>query len=172
MSETENNNPPSAPPVNLRSIYLYKIIQGHKIKWQIKVNNEMVIIDEGPANVAQFNNILAGKVEPPTNVAGEVTKTYSLTPTDNYKKVLDARGIKYNTTANGQIMVQEVPYKEKMIMQFFDMDAPPPTGDGVDALRAKYRQEIEEAGGTAGCTGCKLNSIQRKFRELLKDKFN
>ena len=174
MSDTTNITEATIPPprLNLRSLFLYKMIQGHKIKWEIKVDDAMVIMEEGPANIQQLNTILSGQPAPPENVADRITKTLPITPADNYRRVLDERGIKYSTAENGQIIVNEIPHKEKMIMQFFDLNSPAPDGDGVSELREKYKEEIEQAGGTAGCTGCKLNSIQRKYRELVKDKFN
>lgn len=170
MSDTPNTaeSAPQAP--NLRSLFLYKIIQGHKIKWEIKVDSQMVIVEEGPANMFQFNTIMVPQAAAAENVAEEAAKIHTGSHIDKYKAILDSRGIKYSVNENGQIIVSDVPVAEKKTMQFFDLSMPAPDGEGVAALREKYKNEIDEAGGVDGCTACKMNAIQRKYRELLKDK--
>jgi hypothetical protein len=173
MSETTTTTtaaPEVLPPQHLRSIFFYRIVQGHKVKWEFKVDNQMVIVEEGPAVLHQFNSAVVGQLPEPVNVGEEVSNRYKVSPMDNYRRILDERGIKYTTSERGQIIVSDVPVKEKMTMQFFDLNAPAPAGDGIAELREKYKNEIEEAGGTAGCSSCKLNTIQRKYREILKAK--
>jgi hypothetical protein len=173
MSETTTTTPAPETPQrqHLRSLFFYKIIQGHKIKWEFKIDNQLVIIEEGPAVMHQFNSAMAGQAPLSENVGAEAAKIFPAAQMDNYKRILDERGIKYTTSERGQIIVSDVPAREKMIMQFFDLNMPLPAGDGIEELREKYKNEIEEAGGTAGCSGCKLNSIQRKYREILQAKF-
>jgi hypothetical protein len=173
MSETTTTTthaPEVLPQQHLRSIFFYKIIQGHKIKWELKIDNQMVIVEEGPAVLHQFNSAIVGQPPVPVNVGEEAAKIFPVSPMDNYRRILDERGIKYTTSERGQIIVSDVPVKEKMTMQFFDLNAPAPAGDGIAELREKYKNEIEESGGTAGCSSCKLNTIQRKYREILKTK--
>lgn len=171
MSITYKQEKPNEP-VNIRSLYLYKYINGHKIKWRIRVDPEMVIIDEGPDSIHDLNNAVINAGKPlPENVGALVAAAATNNPVNNYKKVLDERGIKYDTNEAGQIIVKEIPTNEKLIMQFFDLSVSAPDYAGVPELREKYKEEIEAAGGTSGCTGCKLNGLQRKYRELLKGKF-
>lgn len=165
---TTTPEPATLPQKYFRSIFFYRIVQGQKIKWEIKVDDQMVVIEEGPAVLHQFNSAVVGQLNTPVNVGEEVSKRYQVSPMDNYKRILDERGIKYTTNENGQIIVSDVPTKEKMTMQFLDLNAPPPAGDGIAELREKYKNEVEEAGGTAGCSSCKLNTIHRKYREILK----
>lgn len=170
MSPTSNTAEPAPQSPNSRSLFLYKIIKGHKVKWEIKVDDQMVILEEGPANVLQLNTIMLGQAPATENVADEAAKIHFGSHIDRYKSILDSRGIKYVVNENGQIIVSDVPAAEKKMMQFFDLSSPAPDGEGVDVLREKYKNEIDEAGGVDGCTACKMNAIQRKYRELLKDK--
>jgi hypothetical protein len=169
MSDTPNTTESAPQAPNLRSLFLYKIIKGHKVKWEIKVDDQMVIVEEGPASALQFNTIMLPQASAAENVAKEAAKMHLGSHIDRYKSILDSRGIKYVVNENGQIIVNTVPAAEKNTMQFFDLSSPAPDGEGFAALREKYKNEIEEAGGLKGCTACKMNSIQRKYRELLKD---
>jgi hypothetical protein len=147
----------SAKP--LRKIFMYKMIQGNKVRWQFEVDSEMIIVSEGPA---ENQTPAAAAVAPgPKPVAMQPDAM------DKYKKVLEERGIKYSMTANGQIVVNEIPTQEKMIMQFFDLNTPCPEGLGWEDIRTKYKYEYDQAGGSA-CPACQLNTLQRKYREILK----
>lgn len=155
-------SPPNPPN---RHIYLYRMVQGHKVRWKFEVDHHMVIINEGPDD-RQAPEVQKSEVTPghkPVSV-----------PTDaltRYTSVLDERGIKYSITPQGQVIVNDIPANEKLIMQFFDLNAPEPSIPDVTAIRERYKQEYEQAGGAA-CPACQLNSLQRKYRQILKAKLN
>jgi hypothetical protein len=160
MSE---NTQAAVPTPKVRSIYMYRMVQGEKIRWKFEVDNQMVILSEGPADnqttEVQRNNAVPGP------------KIIDMAPNalDQYKKVLEERGIKYNTTSTGQVIIQDIPNKEKIIMQFFDLNAPCPDVPGLEDIRTRFKQEYDQAGGAA-CPSCQLNTLQRKYREILKYK--
>lgn len=149
------------PQQQLRSIYMFRMVQGNKVRWKFEVDNQMVIINEGPA-----------ETQPHTSANNDVALTprpVTVPPDamEQYKKVLEERGIKYSMTATGQVVINEIPNKEKIIMQFFDLNAPCPEVDGIKAIRDRYKEEYDQAGGAA-CPSCQLNTLQRKYREILK----
>jgi hypothetical protein len=159
MSEVQQTEPkPKA-----RVIYMYRMVQGNKVRWKFEVDSQMVILNEGPAE----NQSLAVQ----HNVSLPGSKPVDLQPDKmaQYKKVLEERGITYSTTATGQVIIQDIPSKEKIIMQFFDLNAPCPDVAGLEDIREKFKQEYEKAGGAA-CPSCQLNTLQRKYREILKHK--
>jgi hypothetical protein len=144
-------------PKNLKKIYMYKMIQGNKVRWKFEVDSDMVIVSEGPAEI-QASNI-------PPAAPGPKPVTMQPDAMAQYKRVLEERGIKYSMTEGGQIVVNEIPTTEKTIMQFFDLNAPCP--DGLADVRDRYKYEYDQAGGAA-CPACQLNGLQRKYREILK----
>jgi len=157
MSDTPQ--PQTAP---LRSIYMYRMVQETKIRWKFEVDNQMVIVREGPAEIqepaAQKSAFLPGS---------HTVNNVPPNAMDQYKKVLDERGIKYSMTEAGQVVINSIPTAEKTIMQFLDLNAPCP--EGFEAIRAQFKKEYEQAGGAA-CPACQLNTLQRKYREILKSK--
>lgn len=148
---------------NLRNIYMYRIIQGNKVRWKFEVDNQMVIVKEGPAEIQETS------VQKSDVVPGPRPLPIPKNATDQYKKILEERGIKYSMTESGQVVINEIPKKEKIIMQFFDLNAPCPAIDDLEAIRDRYKQEYNQAGGAA-CPSCQLNTLQRKYREILKTK--
>ena len=164
MSTSTESTPPPAPPP-IRNIYMYRMVQGNKVRWKFEVDNQMVIINEGPAEVQE------PAVQQSTAVPGPKPVSVPPDALAQYKKILEERGIKYSMTPNGQVIVNEIPDKEKMIMQFFDLNAPAPDVPGIEQIRERYKQEYEQAGGAA-CPSCQLNTLQRKYREILKAKIN
>lgn len=160
MSDT-----PQDKPQALRSIYMYRMVQGNKVRWKFEVDNQMVIVSEGPAeqqDTAAQNSAV---------VAGPRPVTIPPNAIDQYRKVLDERGIKYSMTETGQVVINDIPNKEKIIMQFFDLSVPCPTGYELEPIREKFKQEYEQAGGAA-CPSCQLNTLQRKYREILNAKIS
>ena len=157
---------PATPVVPaVRNIFMYRMVQGNKVRWKFEVDNQMVIINEGPADnqdpAVQQANVVPG----PRPVA---------VPPDamtQYKKILEERGIKYSMTPAGQVIVNEIPKEETLIMQFFELDKPAPDIQGIEPIRERYKQEYEQAGGAA-CPACQLNTIQRKYREILRARIN
>jgi hypothetical protein len=152
---------PQTKSAPLKSIYMYRMVQGNKIRWKFEVDNQMVIVSEGPADVQ----------EPATHKNTPLTgvRPVSVPPNamEHYKKVLDERGIKYSMTEAGQVVINDIPSSEKTIMQFLDLNAPCPIG--LEAIRAQFKTEYDQAGGAA-CPACQLNTLQRKYREILKAK--
>ena len=152
---------PAVPAI--RNIYMYRMVQGNKVRWKFEVDTQMVIIREGPADTQEAavrqNNVVPGP-QPVSMPPDAMTQ---------YKKILEERGIKYSITPTGQVIVNEIPSSEQMIMQFFDLDKPAPAIEGIEPIRERYKQELDQAGGAA-CTACQLNALQRKYREILKAK--
>ncbi len=145
----------------LRSIYMYRMVQETKVRWKFEVDNQMVIVREGPAEMQ----------EPATRKGASLPGPHAVNvppnAIDQYKKVLDERGIKYSMTETGQVVINTIPNSEKTIMQFLDLNAPCP--EGFEAIREQFKKEYEQAGGAA-CPSCQLNTLQRKYREILKSK--
>jgi hypothetical protein len=150
-------------PQALRAIYMYRMIQGNKVRWKFEVDNQMIIVNEGPAEVQEPS------VQKSDAVPGPRPITVPPDAVAQYKKILEERGIKYSMTTAGQVVINEIPNKEKVIMQFFDLNAPCPEGLGLEPVRERYKQEYDQAGGAA-CPACQLNTLQRKYREILKEK--
>lgn len=142
-----------------RSIYLFKVISGEKIRWKIEIDLDMVIVSEGPA---EFQG-----PKPQTTVITPAEAKAKRDSIDAYRAVLDERGIKYSISESGQVLVESVPMVEKIIMQFFDLNQECPEKEGMAAIRAQYKNEYETLGGSA-CPACQLNTLQRKYREILK----
>jgi len=159
MSETQQTE----PKPRARIIYMYRMVQGNKVRWKFEVDNQMVILNEGPAENQPT------EIQQNTSIPGP--KPVDLQPDAmmQYKKVLEERGITYSTTSTGQVIIQDIPAKEKIIMQFFDLNAPCPDVPGLEDIRNRYKQEYDQAGGAA-CPSCQLNTLQRKYREILKAK--
>ena len=149
------------PKQQLRSIYMFRMVQGNKIRWKFEVDNQMVIINEGPAEVQST------AVQQSESAALPRPATVAPDAIDQYKKVLEERGIKYSMTTAGQVVINEIPPTEKIIMQFFDLNVPCPEVPGLEDIRNRYKQEYDQAGGAA-CPSCQLNTLQRKYREILK----
>lgn len=145
-----------------RKIYMNRIIQGRKVKWEFVVDHEFTIIREAPVDLSQ-----QPVVHPPNAQAIAAVNAEKLA---KYRQSLDERGIKYTVTADNQIVINEVPQRENHISQFFDLNAPCPDYPGMESVRENYRLEIEQAGGAA-CPACQLNAIQRKYRQVLHTKF-
>lgn len=161
---TQLEKPQSAPATPaIRNIYMYRMVEGNKIRWKFQVDPHMTIVSEGPAenqdSIAQQSNVVPSPINANPDALAQ------------YRKVLEERGIKYSVTPNGQVVVNEIPTSEKMIMQFFDLLAPDPAIPDVGPIRERYRQEYEQAGGAA-CPSCQLNGLQRKYREILKAKID
>lgn len=150
-----NTEPPTMQPT-LRSIFMYRRINGTLVRWKFEVDNQMLIYREGPAD--------------PTAMVG--TSNATDTPQrrhdhalEGHKRNLDARGIKYVINEAGQIVVTHVPAKEKFITEFLDIKRE--SVDNITTplldLRTKYLAEVNASGGAA-CPGCMLSGIQRKYR--------
>lgn len=154
---------PPHKPQTLRSIYMYRMIQGNKVRWKFEVDSQMVIINEGPTE-SQEPAVRKSDVTP-----GPRPVSVPKDSVDQYKKILEERGIKYSMTASGQVVINEIPNKEKVIMQFFDLNAACPEGLGLETVRDRYKQEYDQAGGAA-CPACQLNTLQRKYRAILQEK--
>jgi hypothetical protein len=155
---SENTNPVEvAQPT--RSLYFFKVINGNRVRWKLDVDRQMTIISEGPAENRPI----------PQQVAPEVGQIPPAAHLDNYKRMLDARGIKYTVNEQGQIAINDIPEKEKAIMQFFNLHDACPEGEGIAEIREQYKKEFEAIGGQ-GCSSCQLNGLQRKYREILKNK--
>lgn len=151
------------PKQQLRSIYMFRMVQGNKVRWKFEVDNQMVIVNEGPAEIQST------AVQQSETAAIPRPATIPPDAIDQYKKVLEERGIKYSMTTAGQVVINEIPPVEKIIMQFFDLNAPCPEVPGLEDIRNRYKQEYDQAGGAA-CPSCQLNTLQRKYREILKAK--
>lgn len=149
----------------LRSIYMYRMVQGNKVRWKFEVDNQMVIVSEGPAEQQDAATQNSGAV------AGQRPITVAPNAIDQYKKVLEERGIKYSMTEAGQVVINDIPNKERIIMQFFDLNVPCPVGLDLEPIRERFKQEYEQAGGAA-CPSCQLNTLQRKYREILQAKIS
>lgn len=163
-TQLENPEPlPAAPMMALRSIYMYRMVDGNKIRWKFQVDPHMVIVSEGPAETqdaaAQKSNVVPSPISANPDALAQ------------YKKVLEERGIKYSVTPSGQVIVNEVPNSEKLIMQFFDLNSPDPAIANIGPIRDRYKEEYLQAGGAA-CPACQLNGLQRKYREILKAKID
>lgn len=163
MSTSSEQPAPTPIPASTRSIYMYRMVQGNKIRWKFEVDQQMVIINEGPAESQDATAVQSNSIPGPRPV------TVPPDALSQYKKILEERGIKYSMTSTGQVVVNEIPNSEKMVMQFFDMHAPDPDIPDVGPIRERYRQEYLQAGGAA-CPSCQLNTLQRKYREILKAK--
>lgn len=150
-------------PKNLKTIYMFKMIQGNKVRWKFEVDSQMVIINEGPAAMQE------PAVQNKHTVPGPHAVGMPPDALAQYKRILEERGIKYSVTPQGQVIINEIPNDEKLIMQFFDLNAPCPEVEGMQELRSNYKHEYDQAGGAA-CPSCQLNTLQRKYRELLKTK--
>jgi hypothetical protein len=160
---TEASQPTPTPKPALRNIYMYRMVQGNKVRWKFEVDNQMVIVNEGPAEMQNTS------VQQSPDIPGPKPVSLSPDALAQYKKILEERGIKYSMTPSGQVIVNEIPSKEKMIMQFFDLNAPAPEVPGIEPIRERYKQEYDQAGG-ASCPSCQLNTLQRKYREILNAK--
>ena len=162
-SAEQQVSPVNFPVPSTRSIFMYRMIKGDKVRWKFEVDNQMVIVNEGPAE--------SQAISVQQSTALPVTQPASVPPDAlaQYKKVLEERGIKYSLTPSGQVIVNEVPNSEKMVMQFFELNAPDPDIPDVGPIRERYREEYAQAGGAA-CPACQLNGLQRKYREILKAK--
>lgn len=157
MSDTSQEQ-----PKKVRSIYLFKMLNGVKTRWKFDVDSDMVILEEGPSPLPTQNEVI--------KISGDQAQAaIKQTAIDRYKKTLDERGIKYTVTDEGQIVVTSVPNQERQILQFFDLKQPCPDVEGMAAIRSAYEAEYIKAGGDA-CPGCQLNSIQRKYRSILEVK--
>jgi hypothetical protein len=156
---------------NIRAIFVYRNTNGKRVKWRMDLDAQMNVLAEMPveeralpAVPPQLRNNVA--VVPPDMEAKKVEHI------ERYKKSLDERGIAYKLNENGQILITNVPQKEKDIIQFLDLAQPCPDIPGMGTLRELYQNEVNAAGGAA-CPACQLNAIQRKYRFILdKDVFN
>lgn len=159
MTDPDNNQ--QQPEGSTRKIYMNRMVQGVKVKWEFVVDADFTIIQEGPVDLSRP---VITTTNPQSDMAANNNRLAL------YKKDLDQRGIKYDVTTDGQIIINEVPAREKHIMQFFDFNAPCPDIPGLQSVRDSYRSEYDQAGGAA-CPACQLNTIQRKYRQLLSQKF-
>lgn len=155
-------------PNKLRQIYMFRMINGQRMRWVFEVDSTMLVVREGPADPGQMGrNLQATASLPPSAQLEQKRKEDALT---SYKASLDERGIKYTVNDNGQIIITSRPEKEMHIMQFLDVSASTcPDVPGMAELRAAYMDEYKTLGGTA-CPGCQLNTLQRKYRNLLNEK--
>jgi hypothetical protein len=150
-----------------RTIFLTRIINGNKVKWKFEVNEEMVILSEGPLDPMHMIN----SRRPPLPFEGrkqvpETIEAQRAQHIERYKQSLSERNIDYNVNEQGQIIINNLPQKEKDIVQFFNLDLECPDVKGMNLLRDMYRKEYETLGGTS-CPSCQLGSLQRKYRHLL-----
>lgn len=150
-----------------RTIYLNRLINGNKVKWKFEVNEEMVIVSEGPLDPMNMSS----RPRPPSIPAGsqqtpETIDANKAAHIERYKQSLNERGIAYTVNEHGQIIINNLPQKEKDIVQFFNLDLECPDVKGMNILRDMYRKEYETLGGTS-CPSCQLGSLQRKYRHLL-----
>lgn len=169
---------PARPIV--RSIFMYRIIDGHKVRWRFEVDSEMVIIRESPVETGvkplPYVGITASELPDalPAPAAPTQPPSAPVSPEEMqkkaiaaYKQTLDDRGITYTVNEHGQILINNVPNIERDIMQFFDLRQPCPASPGFAQIREHYIEEYNRLGGAA-CPGCTLNTLQRKYRDRLK----
>jgi hypothetical protein len=150
-----------------RTIYLNRLINGNKVKWKFEVNEEMVIVSEGPVDPMFMGNRSRPAPAPGDNKqVPETIEASRAAHIERYKQSLSERNIDYKVNEQGQIIISNLPQKEKDIVQFFNLDAECPDVKGMNLLRDMYRKEYETLGGTA-CPSCQLGSLQRKYRHLL-----
>lgn len=156
-------------PNKLRQIYMFRMINGQRLRWVFEVDSTMLVVREGPADPGQMskNFQAAAAVVGSHAQIDQKRKEEALA---SYKASLDERGIKYTVNDNGQIIITSRPEKEMQIMQFLDVSAAGcPDVPGMPELRAAYMDEYKTLGGSA-CPGCQLNTLQRKYRNLLNEK--
>lgn len=147
--------------VKLRSIYMYRMVNGVKTRWKFEVDKEMIIVNEGPVNTP-----IPGKaVEPESEISAAQAKVLA-----SYKRVLDGRGVSYDITNSGQLIIKNVPDNEKLIQQFLDFNSVM-EDPALAALKEAYKSEYASLGGVA-CTGCQLGGLQRKYREKVQSAIN
>jgi hypothetical protein len=151
--------PPAEVPKPFRVIYMFRMVNGEKVRWKFEVDNQMVIMSEGAAPT----NPIIEAAKPPINKVNQVD------PIDIYKRTLTERGINYTVSPTGQIIIAGIPEKEKQIMQFFDLNKECPDIPGMETIRNNYKEEYNQLGG-ASCPSCQMNSLQRKYRAILDQK--
>jgi len=55
-----------------------------------------------------------------------------------------------------------------LIDVFFNVNAPcPPEIKDCETLRAEYKLKLEQLGGTAGCSSCKLRNLKNFFIQII-----
>lgn len=123
---------------------LLKMVDGEPHHVRLVIDSERFIV-EGPD--------ILGPVRTPSSIQS---------PRD---AALAARGIQFHKDAEGRVIVDSVPELEKEILSFFSQR--PCWFPECEALRAKYKAEVEAAGG-AGCTACDHGAIIRKYRPLIE----
>jgi hypothetical protein len=80
---------------------------------------------------------------------------------------LKMRGIKYHVAENGSVIIDYLPSRERVITKFFSKTEPCPSEiQDCNGLREAYALEIEQMGGE-GCTGCQLNKVRNRYRDIL-----
>lgn len=176
----ETKETPVAPAEELKSIFMYRMWDRQKIRWKFEVDKDMVIIREGPVDPNFSSNLPVGMMgRPPipahipikerlgpAEIAAQQAK-HAAESLERHKKSLDARGIKYKHLENGSILIEEIPTKEKQIMQFFDLKQACPDISGMQTIRDAYKTEHTSLGGNA-CPSCQLNGLMRKYRNILE----
>ena len=163
------NNENAIP--RIRSIFVYRNVNGRRTKWRMDLDDQMNVLAEMPVDDRPLPNTPPHLKSNTTIVAPEIGAK-AAEHIERYKKSLDERGISYKVNEQGQILITNVPQREKEILQFLDLTKPCPEVAGMSKLRELYQNEINGTGG-ASCPPCQLNSIQRKYRFLLnKDIYN
>lgn len=168
------------PPEELKSVFMYRLWDGQKIRWKFEVDKDMVIVREGPVDPNFARNVPVGLMgRPPIHTGMHIPPhpdpakiaaaqaQHAEEARTRHKQALTARGIKYKELENGAILIEEVPEKEKQIMQFLDLAATCPDIPGMAMVRDAYKEEYEALGGTA-CPSCQLNGLHRKYRNILE----
>ncbi len=171
----------------MRTIFVQRMVNGAPVKWRMDVDENMVVLSEGPAD--SFNDkqpnmpveaMLRGNAAMHAHIAelqasarsrqAETNPGAVKSPQDHaveaYKRALDSRGIKYTVNDKGQVIVTNVPVREKQIIQFFDLDQPTPDVPGMEDIRTNYKNELEQMQASS-CTTCQINALQRKYRDVL-----
>jgi len=152
----------------MKQIFMFRNINGVRVRWLFEVDEQMTIINERPADpqaLAQVQSTEPGVRAKNINMAAKVDEMRKAN-LERHKKELEARGINYIINDKGQIIISNIPEKEKDILRFFNLNGDYEGSDSMQELRARYKAEIEALGGES-CPSCQLNTIQRKYREMI-----
>ncbi len=155
----------------IRSIFVYRNVNNRRTKWRMDLDEHMNVLLESPIEERPLP-ITPNNLKVNNNTTEVPSAVQNQEHIERYKKSLDERGIAYKVNEQGQILITNVPQREKDILQFLDLDKPCPEVPGMAALRELYTNEINGVGG-ASCPPCQRNTIQRKYRYLInKDIYN
>lgn len=142
-----------------REILLWRVIGDKKIRWKFVVDEEMVIVNEGPADRTP-----GGPGNPLMNIE---SRKDGKSPTQAYTDLLTERGYEFEVADTGQIIVTHMPKKEKDYASFFNLEVTCPDIPGWSNLREAYKDELTKLGGDK-CPGCTKATLMRKYRALLE----